>query len=275
MQDESDARLAGIVEEYTVKVRGPTDADRQLKLELTDAKARIAQLIAALQTEIDNHGVTSRTQQAESIMRHTAEQQVVGLKERLAETEAHRLSLEDKHSHARQALEHYRQAAKEQRDQEVRRHEHQVQQLQAELRQSQLAAAVKQEKVTRLNQDGAKLVADLSHFKQSLHEQLTSRHNLEQKIEHLQVSQQHAAHIERRLTSKIAKVEQLSEQLSLANAQLGSALARAQDLNSRSHNRMQRSKPRHRLGNNLKHISTRMQAALVSNQDRKPRTLKR
>lgn len=103
-------------------------------------------------------------------MRHTAEQQILGLKERLAENEAHRVSLEDKHNHARQALEHYRQAAKEQREQEQRRHEHQVQQLQAELRQAQQTAAVKQEEVTKLNQEGAKLVVDLSHARLAVYE---------------------------------------------------------------------------------------------------------
>lgn len=39
----------------------------------------------------------------------------------MAENEAHRVSLEDKHTHARQALQHYRQAAKDQRDQDQRR----------------------------------------------------------------------------------------------------------------------------------------------------------
>lgn len=69
----------------------------------------------------------------------------------------------------RLALEPYRQAAEEQREQVQRRHEHQIQQLQAELRQAHQAAAAKQEEVTRLNQEGVKLVADLSHAKQALY----------------------------------------------------------------------------------------------------------
>src|SRR3546814_6923539 len=63
-------------------------------------------------------------------------ERVAGLTTRLAEHEAHVESLEQKHQHAREALEHYRTSVKEQRDQEQRRHEHQVQGLQVELRQA-------------------------------------------------------------------------------------------------------------------------------------------
>lgn len=69
-------------------------------------------------------------------------------------------SLEEKHQHARDALEHYRQAAKEQREQEQRRHEAQVQQLQLELRQLQQTLMLKQDEFTQLNRDNARLLAE-------------------------------------------------------------------------------------------------------------------
>ena len=62
-------------------------------------------------------------------------------------------SLEEKHLHARDALEHYRQASKEQREQEQRRHETQVQQVQVELRQLQQTLIVKQDELTQINRD--------------------------------------------------------------------------------------------------------------------------
>lgn len=69
-------------------------------------------------------------------------------------------SLEDKHHHARDTLEHYRQASKEQRDQEQRRHESQAQQLQLEVRQLQQTLIVKQDELTQLNRDNERLLTE-------------------------------------------------------------------------------------------------------------------
>ncbi|KMT52875.1 DNA-binding protein [Pseudomonas fildesensis] len=69
-------------------------------------------------------------------------------------------SLEDKHLHARDALEHYRNAVKEQREQEQRRHEGQLQQVQAELRQAQQSAMVRQDEITQLHRDNERLLIE-------------------------------------------------------------------------------------------------------------------
>ncbi len=69
-------------------------------------------------------------------------------------------SLEDKHLHARDALEHYRNAVKEQREQEQRRHEGQLQQVQAELRQAQQSALVRQDEITQLHRDNERLLIE-------------------------------------------------------------------------------------------------------------------
>ncbi|AUG08018.1 DNA-binding protein [Pseudomonas sp. S09G 359] len=69
-------------------------------------------------------------------------------------------SLEEKHLHARDALEHYRNAIKEQREQEQRRHEGQLQQLQAELRQAQQSAMVRQDEITQLHRDNERLLIE-------------------------------------------------------------------------------------------------------------------
>jgi hypothetical protein len=54
------------------------------------------------------HEQTREALQSESMTRHTLAQQVIDLKERLAENDAYRHSLEEKHQHARDALDHYR-----------------------------------------------------------------------------------------------------------------------------------------------------------------------
>lgn len=133
------------------------------------------------------------------------------LQERLAENEAHRRSLEEKHAHARDSLEHYRQSVKEQRDQDQRRHEQQTQQLQAELRQQ--AVVLKQEEATRLNQEGAKLVAELSHAKQALYEQQALGRRQDQKIDQLHAEQLHAGDLERQLAAKVTGNEVLLGQV--------------------------------------------------------------
>lgn len=69
-------------------------------------------------------------------------------------------SLEEKHLHARDALEHYRNSVKEQRDQDQRRHEGQVQQIQMELRQAQQSALVRQDEITQLHRDNERLLTE-------------------------------------------------------------------------------------------------------------------
>ncbi|PBJ20558.1 Chromosome partition protein Smc [Pseudomonas sp. ACN8] len=69
-------------------------------------------------------------------------------------------SLEEKHLHTRDALEHYRNAVKEQREQEMSRHEGQVQQIQMELRQAQQSALVRQDEITQLHRDNERLLTE-------------------------------------------------------------------------------------------------------------------
>ncbi|MYM92326.1 DNA-binding protein [Duganella vulcania] len=218
LEEEADARVAGIAAGYADRENSLAAVEAQLKLELGAAKDHAKQLEAAVQAEAAAHAATRLVQQNEAIARHTAEQQVSDLKERLAENEAHRASLEDKHEHARLALEHYRQAAKEQREQEQRRHEHQIQQLQAELRQAHQVAAAKQEDVTKLNQEGVKLVADLSHAKQALYEAQRLAREHEAKLEKIPALEQKLQGAQEKSADSDARIEHLTNQLQAADS---------------------------------------------------------
>ena len=88
---------------------------------------------------------------------------------RLNDKDAQIRSLEEKHLHGRDALEHYREAIKEQRDQEQRRHEGQVQQIQMELRQAQQSAMVRQDEITQLNRDNERLLTENRGTLRELH----------------------------------------------------------------------------------------------------------
>jgi len=149
-------------------------------------------------TEQDLAGLKDRLS-TEQIARHTAEQRSRDLGERLADAERHQASLEEKHRHARDSLEHYRTSSKEQRDQENRRHEQQVQGLQVELRQVHLAVSVKQEELTRLNKEAAALAAELGGSKQALYlERETGRH-LTRKLDQLQIVESRVVLLEAQL----------------------------------------------------------------------------
>jgi len=232
------ARLEGEAKERIAAAQVAFDAKAAEQAALLQAaqndnaqqRARVLELEAALQEHEAGLAASRSDHQKESTMRQVAEQQVADLQQRLAENEGHRQSLEEKHQHARQALEHYRQSVKEQREADIRRHELQVQQVQAELRLAQQAVAVKQDEITRLNQEGAKLVSELSHTKQNLYEQLTQGRKLEQKIEVLQSLQVHAADTERQLASKIAEAELLTEQLNNANDQMAPIKVQVREL---------------------------------------------
>lgn len=168
LQEEADERNAVIEAKSEDRERRNAEivGNLQAQLEQVSGQRRVVSEVA--DQEKKQHEHTRAILRAESIARHTAELQVANLKERLAENESHRLSLEEKHTHARDALEHYRQSVKDQRDQDQRRHEQQIQQLQAEMRQLQQSLVVKQEDVTRLNQEGARLVADLAYARQNI-----------------------------------------------------------------------------------------------------------
>lgn len=97
---------------------------------------------------------------------------------RLLDKQAQIHSLEEKHQHARDALEHYRNSIREQREQEQQRHEGQVQQLQMELRQAQQSLSIRQEDITQLNRDNERLLVEA----RSTQRELNSQKDLTEKV---------------------------------------------------------------------------------------------
>jgi len=127
-------------------------------------------------------------------------------------------SLEEKHQHARDALEHYRQASKDQREQDQRRHESQVQQLQLELRQLQQTLIIKQDELTQLNRDNARLLAEA---RQAQKEQHAQQQLLAQKIQALETARSALTGVERTNEALEQRCRILHEEV----AQLGEAAA--------------------------------------------------
>ncbi|CBL45954.1 Cointegrate resolution protein T [gamma proteobacterium HdN1] len=134
---------------------------------LTKCTADLQQCQSDLAQECTKHQATLSAFHNEQLRSHRLEQEVQGLKSQLGAAERHQTSLEEKHQHARDALEHFRNAAKEQREQESRRHEQQVQQLQAEMRQLQQTLIIKQSEITESAKDNARLATQLTESRKN------------------------------------------------------------------------------------------------------------
>lgn len=133
-------------------------AATQLKLEELETRfAAQSDELHKQNTALDDTRQALQTEQTHNARLAQAQQD---LELRVQDKDGQIRSLEEKHLHARDALEHYRTAIKEQREQEQRRHEGQLQQVQMELRQAQQSAMVRQEEITQLNRDNERLLSE-------------------------------------------------------------------------------------------------------------------
>lgn len=220
LHEEADERVSVIEALSAQKDQTHSVNLAALQQELASLEEQLRQARERVEEIGRMHVVTDVRLQEEAISRHIAQQQVADLQERLAENEMHRQSLEEKHTHARNSLEHYRQSVKEQRDQDLRRYEQQLQQVQAELRQQQHTLVQKQEEATRLNQEGARLVTALSQAEKSLYDEQAAGRRL---AEQLAASQSSAHQVEvmlAQVASNERLIEALGDQLVQAAAQI-------------------------------------------------------
>lgn len=190
--------------------------------ELAALQAQLANATAALSSEQDAHADTRLAAQQRAIDIERLSQQVHDQTVRLAEHESFRQSLEEKLKHAHDALEHYRSASREQREQEARRHETQVQQLQAELRQANQTAIVKQNEITQLNKDNARQVAESGAASKSLREARAHGEQIREALDRMRADH---VRLETERDALRATVSAQSGELESARASLGVATA--------------------------------------------------
>lgn len=160
LQEEADARVEQ-AEATLTEQREQLEAQLQLAQQALAAAHQQQQIQdAALAAESERLSATLSTLQAEQLRGASLNQALGELQVRLADKDEQVRSLEEKHRHARDALEHYRSASREQREQDQRCHEAQVQQLQVELRQLQQGMIIKQDELTRLHRDNERLLGE-------------------------------------------------------------------------------------------------------------------
>lgn len=187
------------------------DAYSQLKQQFDIQTAALAEESAALQT-------TLTSLQTEQTRNAGLSQACSDYELRVNDKDEQIRSLEEKHLHARDALEHYRNAIKEQREQEQRRHEGQLQQVQAELRQAQQSAMVRQDEITQLHRDNERLLIEhrvTTKELAALQEQTRKEQALQQKLsEQVNLIESERTLLQERL--RVAVLESQSRQEALA-----------------------------------------------------------
>jgi len=136
-------------------------------------------------------------------------QRIQDMEGQQAREEAHRVSLEEKHQHAREALEHFRVVAKEQREQDQRQFEQQIQYLQGELRAAKEMVSVKQHELVGSHKDSARLSSELAHARSELHQLEGEARLLHATREQLIVSELKNHQLTERLAQTSARADEL------------------------------------------------------------------
>ena len=184
------ARLAQRLQEQAQEPIDRAEAHyRQLQNELQGQleQAGQTQLQLQQQLEIQTTALSQESASLESIrsMLQTEQTRNAALNQacsdfelRLQDRDEQIRSLEEKHLHAREALEHYRSAVKEQREQDQRRHEGQLQQVQMELRQAQQSALVRQDEITQLHRDNERVLSESRGLGKELNQAKDQQHAL-------------------------------------------------------------------------------------------------
>ena len=207
IDDELTELVARLAQRLQEQAQEPIDRAQahyeQLKSELQDqlAEAQQAQAQLQQQLEIQGNALSQETANLESTrsMLQTEQTRNAALNQacsdfelRLNDRDEQIRSLEEKHLHARDALEHYRSAVKEQREQDQRRHEGQLQQIQMELRQAQQSALVRQDEITQLHRDNERVLSESRALSKELNQANDQQYKLSNLNERLsaQLSQQ-------------------------------------------------------------------------------------
>ena len=143
-------------------------------------------------------------------------QRIDGLTEQVQDKQRRVDSLEEKHEHARQALEHYRVSVKEQREQDQRRHEQQIQQVQEEQRHLQEALAIKRDEQTQATREitrGFTEVTEARKHSDQVNQKLGERERENRRLADKTVRLEQQAVMLRQRKAAFEKQQHVNEQL--------------------------------------------------------------
>lgn len=226
---EAQEEAKALRSELDEQARRHADALAAAQRELDALRAQLQDAAEAQQTEQGAHAATREALQREAIARHTAEQQVADLRERLADRDKHCDTLEQNLRDARAALEHYRESVREQREQDTRQRQQRETEFNVEIQRLRQDLVARQADVTRLNREAADITAELTQARKGLRdaEEQSRRHAAQ-----IETLQQRAAVLAAQLQEKDGQLHDLLSQFeagreTLTTAQLQLATANA------------------------------------------------
>ncbi|MBV6749317.1 DNA-binding protein [Pseudomonas chlororaphis] len=236
LDEELGELVSRLAQRLQEQAREPVEqAQAQLAAEKAEWQAQLAEMTRQLEQQrrqFEIQGVALANESSNLLatrsMLQTEQTRNAGLSQacsdyelRLKDKDQQIRSLEDKHLHAREALEHFRSATRDQRDQEQRRHETQVQQVQMELRQAQQSALVRQDEITQLHRDNERLLAESRNtskaFKLAQEQQEKERLRAEQQAQHARALENSSTLLQERL--RVALEDSESLKLATTNQQ--------------------------------------------------------
>src|SRR5574343_2049966 len=209
LHEEADQRLAALTDKHKAEIAALNETITALHHEVESFRSQSERQALELAAEKTVHSETMATLQEERIVRAQMTQRIQDMEGQLAKDEAHRVSLEEKHQHAREALEHFRSAAKEQREQDQRQFEQQIQYLQGELRAAKDTVNAKQQELIHSHQDNARLSSEQAHLRSELHRLESEIRPLRTAREQLVVSELKNQQMEERQAQATTRVEEL------------------------------------------------------------------
>lgn len=191
---------------------------QEAKRQVDALREQLQQAQALLHAEQTAHAGTQERSRELDVALATTRQRVTDLEQHLHDTQAQCASLEEKHRHAYQALEHYRQSVKEQREQDLRRHDEQIQGLQAQLRQAQQSLVVRQEELTRAAQQQTRLEAELEQTRRDRDRVEAAVGQLTKDLEAQTAHAQQASSLAAQLRETQAQAQALAEKVQQTQA---------------------------------------------------------
>ncbi len=163
LNEEAQTQITRAQQAHAAQLSQHQQESEALRTQAQSTQQVLKQTSGFLDAEKTAHARTSQALNVKILEWTQLTQQVTDLQAQLEALEKHRLSLEDKHQHARLALDHFRETSQAQRTQDQRRHEQQVQYLQSECRSLNENLAGKQQELAQANQENVRLSGDLSH----------------------------------------------------------------------------------------------------------------
>ncbi|OYU12124.1 MAG: integrase [Comamonadaceae bacterium PBBC1] len=162
LNEEAQEQISRAQTEHTEQMGRVLQELSALKTQNAHTHQELQQTNKALASEKTTHAKTHDALNARNLECTKLTQQVLDLQAQIEGQGKHIQSLEEKHQHARMALDHFRESSQAQRTQDQRKHEQQVQYLQTELRTLNEALSGKQQEVLHLSQEKTRLTTDLS-----------------------------------------------------------------------------------------------------------------